>query len=68
MRMFSPVELGELQKRWDVVYQEDERSLDNSTDSEVNRLPTVAHKLTGLSYSGGGIRSATVNLGLNPGA
>jgi len=52
-------ELGEIGERWDAVYGEDhERRLDPSPE------PTTRHRLVGLAFSGGGIRSATLNLGI----
>jgi hypothetical protein len=52
-------ELHSLQKRWQ---QQDDggagRGLANTT------APTTAHGLAGIAFSGGGIRSATINLGI----
>jgi hypothetical protein len=53
-------ELQEMQKRWEQAYgadRQDRRLAD--TD-----LPSPAHGLVGLAFSGGGIRSATINLGI----
>lgn len=53
-------EMAELQKRWQQVYGEDAppRTL---ADPE---QPTPDNGLVGLAFSGGGIRSATLNLGI----
>ncbi|WP_200898758.1 patatin-like phospholipase family protein [Candidatus Rhodobacter oscarellae] len=67
------IELGEIQKRRASVYGSAEvRPLDKlptepGQDPEwaaVNIQPTVDHNLVGLAFSGGGIRSATINLGI----
>ncbi|MDH3524347.1 MAG: patatin-like phospholipase family protein [Acidobacteriota bacterium] len=52
------VELEEIRARRRNVYPQGERALADRED------PTPAHGLVGLAFSGGGIRSATVNLGL----
>jgi hypothetical protein len=51
-------ELGEVQARWKNVYPDGERSLAKRAD------PTPEHGLVGIAYSGGGIRSATINMGI----
>jgi hypothetical protein len=53
-------EMAELQKRWQQVYGENDpqRTL---ADPE---QPTPDNGLVGLAFSGGGIRSATLNLGI----
>jgi hypothetical protein len=53
-------EMAELQKRWPQVYGEDTppRTLANPEQ------PTPDNGLVGLAFSGGGIRSATLNLGI----
>lgn len=56
-------ELGEIQGRWRNLPHGAERRLAAGDDGPVAR-PTVAHGLVGISYSGGGIRSATLNLGI----
>ncbi|MDJ0818478.1 MAG: patatin-like phospholipase family protein [Desulfobacterales bacterium] len=53
-------ELQEMEKRWKQAY---------GTDGQVRQLaavqsPTPGHGLVGLAFSGGGIRSATINLGI----
>ena len=53
-------EMAELQKRWQQVYGED-TSPRTLADPE---QPTPDNGLVGLAFSGGGIRSATLNLGI----
>ncbi len=53
-----PEELSYIQRRWAAAGSERDPSSIAATE------PTVAHGLCGLSFSGGGIRSATFNLGL----
>ncbi len=53
-------ELREMKKRWKQAY---------GTDGQIRQLaavqsPTPGHGLVGLAFSGGGIRSATINLGI----
>ncbi|MCP5111764.1 MAG: hypothetical protein GY953_13120, partial [bacterium] len=53
-------ELQEVQKRWEQAY---------GADGQGRQLagvesPTPGHELVGLAFSGGGIRSATINLGI----
>ena len=52
-------ELGEIERRWSQVYgNASERQLAETRD------PTARHGLVGIGFSGGGIRSATINLGI----
>lgn len=52
-------ELEEIEQRWSQVYgSAAERQLAET------RNPSVLHGLAGIAFSGGGIRSATVNLGI----
>ena len=53
-------EMASLQKRW---RQLGDRAAGRGLD-EATRRPTVAHNLAGIAFSGGGIRSATTNLGM----
>ena len=53
-------EMASLQKRW---HQLGDRAAGRGLD-EATRRPTVAHNLAGIAFSGGGIRSATINLGI----
>lgn len=57
-------ELIEVQNRWRNVYGASERQLARSEDKTLLSAPSLTHKLAGIGYSGGGIRSATVNLGI----
>ncbi len=53
-------ELIEITRRWEQLSKDSERQL-----SAANlRSPTSGHGLVGIAYSGGGIRSATINLGI----
>ncbi len=60
-------ELGEVERRWSNVYANDaeheQRNLFHVDDQKV-KTPTTAHGLVGVGFSGGGIRSATINLGI----
>ena len=51
-------ELAEIERRWRQVYPAPTRRLGP------HRKPSVAHGLVGLAFSGGGIRSAALNLGI----
>ncbi len=51
-------ELIEVRRRWERL-DGSGRALSSNTDA-----PAVAHNLVGLAFSGGGIRSATLNLGI----
>jgi hypothetical protein len=53
-------ELQEVQKRWEQSYGSDRQGR-QLTGVE---SPTPGHGLIGLAFSGGGIRSATINLGI----
>jgi hypothetical protein len=53
-------ELQEMQKRWKQAYGDDRQGR-QLADGE---SPTPGHGLVGLAFSGGGIRSATINLGI----
>ena len=55
-------ELIEVTRRWEQLPNRQERSL--SLKEGDRMVPTPAHHLFGISFSGGGIRSATVNLGI----
>lgn len=54
-------ELRQVQARWDAVYEDPRRAERQVAEREV---PTTEHGLVGLGLSGGGIRSATFNLGV----
>ena len=51
-------ELLEISRRWDQAYKPQERYKSS------RYLPTVENSLVGVGFSGGGIRSATINLGI----
>lgn len=55
-------ELREIERRWGQVYPDGSRR--RVVNPGENTEPTVEHGLVGIGYSGGGIRSATFNLGL----
>ena len=60
-------ELVEIEKRWNRVYPDDEQRKQRRLHMSDNRLttsPTTEHGLVGIGFSGGGIRSATINLGI----
>ena len=63
-------ELVEIQKRWKRVYPDDKqrvgnkRQLHTSAEGILTTNPTTEHGLVGIGFSGGGIRSATINLGI----
>jgi len=67
-----PSELNEIAKRRHLVYAPgkprpratDPKLIDASNPEGVRRYPTAAHELVGIGFSGGGIRSATINLGM----
>ena len=52
-------ELGYVEERWRNAYAESRREL-----AEGGGEPTTANGLVGLAFSGGGIRSATINMGI----
>lgn len=58
-------ELVEVKRRWDNVYRNpsEQRRL-HMTNGRPSTIPTTAHGLVGIGFSGGGIRSATINLGI----
>jgi len=53
-------ELQEMQKRWEQAYGADKQDRQLAGGES----PTPGHGLVGLAFSGGGIRSATINLGI----
>lgn len=55
-------ELREIESRWGQLYPEGARRLAANHDGSSE--PTVRHGLVGIGFSGGGIRSASVNLGI----
>ena len=56
-----PNELEEIKRRREQAYLPDEMPpIDDKKENE----PTTGHKLVGIGFSGGGIRSATFNLGI----
>ena len=55
-------ELKDVESRWAERYPEAPRRRLASPDG--NRRPTVQHGLVGIGFSGGGIRSASINLGI----
>ena len=59
-------ELVDIEKRWNNVYPESERKHRglHETDGKPTMTPTTKHGLVGIGFSGGGIRSATINLGI----
>ncbi len=58
------VELDDIEARRKNVYTDGGRPLAKSATGERRNDPTPAHGLVGLGFSGGGIRSATVNMGI----
>mgnify|MGYP006102084705 FL=1 len=58
-------ELIDIEERWKNVYQSgsDCRKLHSENDKTITTT-TVEHDLVGVGFSGGGIRSATINLGI----
>lgn len=55
-------ELIDIERRWDKLYGDSpDRQLRALYESET---PTTKHGLVGIAFSGGGIRSATLNLGI----
>ena len=59
VRDVFPEELVEIARRREQAYQPGApRPLDSRTD------PAIGHNLVGIGFSGGGIRSATINLGI----
>lgn len=60
-------ELVDVEKRWDNVYQnpsEPKQRHLHVTNGKLTATPTTGHGLVGIGFSGGGIRSATINLGI----
>jgi hypothetical protein len=59
-------ELGDIEKRWNNVYSESERKQRglHQINGKPTMTPTTKHGLVGIGFSGGGIRSATINLGI----
>jgi hypothetical protein len=60
-------ELVEIEKRWNNVYPNasDRRQRElHMTSGRLTTTPTTEHGLVGIGFSGGGIRSATINLGI----
>jgi hypothetical protein len=60
------VELGEIQARWRNAYPDDVGASPEARQRVVapRTEPTPEHGLVGIAFSGGGIRSATVNMGI----
>lgn len=60
-------ELVDIEKRWNNVYpnpsERKQRKL-HEANGKLTTTPTTEHGLVGLGFSGGGIRSATINLGI----
>lgn len=56
-------ELLELEKRWTQLGANEDRKLARVEGHDV-LIPSLQHNLAGIGFSGGGIRSATFNLGL----
>ena len=57
-------ELVEIQKRWKQLPSHAKRHLAKNDDGSPLMRESLAHGLAGIGYSGGGIRSATLNLGI----
>lgn len=57
-------ELKEVVGRWKNAYAEDVTEKPERQLCEKSKLPTTRHGLIGIGFSGGGIRSATINLGI----
>ncbi len=63
-------ELGDVRTRWKNVYADDDGSVPDDTRIEKLRghhpsdEPSPEHGLIGIGFSGGGIRSATINMGI----
>ncbi len=60
-------ELLEIQKRWDQAYAGETQCRGLFCDEKTHApilAPTIKHGLVGLAFSGGGIRSAAINLGI----
>ncbi len=60
-------ELVEIEKRWNNVYanpSEPKRRQLHQLNGKPVMTPTTRHGLVGIGFSGGGIRSATINLGI----
>lgn len=55
-------ELHEIERRWGQVYPGGSPRKAGARDG--NRAPAVEHGLVGIGFSGGGIRSAAINLGI----
>ena len=60
-RQVFATEKKDIRQRWQQLYEQDSqpRAFDNQYDA-----PSVRHGLVGLGFSGGGIRSAAINLGI----
>ncbi len=56
-------ELNEIERRWEQLPARGQRCL-ASINGNSNSETRLAHGLVGVAYSGGGIRSATLNLGV----
>jgi len=54
-----PAEFAEINKRWTQVY-----GANTGRPTGPRQHPSTAHNLVGIGFSGGGIRSATLNLGI----
>jgi hypothetical protein len=59
-----PIELEDIEARRKNAYPDGGRALAKSASGERRNDPSPAHGLVGLAFSGGGIRSATVNMGI----
>jgi hypothetical protein len=57
-------ELDEIYARWQQPAYRWTRQLATEDNGSRKPYPTTEHGLTGIAYSGGGIRSATLNLGI----
>jgi hypothetical protein len=64
-------ELKSIRSRWSAAYptngegEQNQRSLSaDAVSSDGGFRPSVEHELVGLGFSGGGIRSATINMGV----
>lgn len=57
-------ELTEIENRWAQLPGGIDRTLARNSDGLVVSEPCAEHNLFGIAFSGGGIRSATVNLGI----
>ena len=58
-------ELRDIQRRWGQAYSDDAlRDQRHIMTAKPDARPTTAHGLVGIGFSGGGIRSASMNLGI----